>query len=52
MDLPAPSATIEENIPKHILQNKEMFFQYDKSAIHQLYSMITTQRKPGGHNSK
>jgi hypothetical protein len=40
MDLPVPSATIEENIPKHILQNKEIFFQYDKPAMKQLYSMI------------
>ena len=44
MDLPAPSATIEENIPKHILQNKEIFFQYDKPAIHQFYSMITNAK--------
>jgi hypothetical protein len=44
MDLPTPSATIEENIPKHILQNKEIFFQYDKLAIHQLYSMITNAK--------
>ena len=44
MDLPAPPATIEENIPKHILQNKEIFFQYDKPAIHQLYSMITNAK--------
>jgi len=44
MDLPAPPATIEENIPKHILQHKEIFFQYDKPAIHQLYSMITNAK--------
>jgi len=44
MDLPTPSATIEENIPKHILQNKEVFFQYDKLAIHQLYSVITNAK--------
>jgi len=44
MDLPTPSATIDENIPKHILQNKEIFFQYDKLAIHQLYSMITNAK--------
>ena len=44
MDLPAPSATIEENIPKHILQNEEMFFKYDKPAIHQLYSMINNAK--------
>ena len=30
MDLPPPPATIEENIPKHFLQNKEIFIQYDK----------------------
>jgi len=40
MDLPTPSPTIEENIPKHILQNREIFFQYDKPAIKQLYSMV------------
>ncbi|MBS1918884.1 MAG: hypothetical protein JST17_01385 [Bacteroidetes bacterium] len=40
MDMPAPSKTIEENIPKHILQNKKIFFKYDIQAIHQLYSMI------------
>ena len=44
MDLPTPAATIEKNIPKHILQNKEIFFQYDKPAIHQLYSMITNAK--------
>ena len=44
MDLPVPSATIEENIPKHILQNKEIFFQYDKPKIHQLYSMINNAK--------
>jgi hypothetical protein len=44
MNLPAPSATIEENIPKHILQNKEIFFQYDKPRIHQLYSMINNAK--------
>jgi len=40
MDLPVPSATIEENIPKLVLRNTEVFIQYDKPAIHQLYSMI------------
>ncbi len=44
MNLPAPPATIEENIPKHILQNKEIFFQYDKPRIHQLYSMINNAK--------
>jgi len=44
MNLPAPSATIDENIPKHILQNKEIFFQYDKPRIHQLYSMINNAK--------
>ncbi len=40
MDMPAPSKTIGENIPKHVLQNKEVFIKYDIQAIHQLYSMI------------
>ena len=40
MDLPTPATTIDENIPKYILQNKEVFFQYDKPSLHQLYSMI------------
>jgi len=44
MDLPAPPATIEENISKQILQNKEVFFQYDKPAIHQLYSMLSNAK--------
>jgi hypothetical protein len=44
MDLPVPATTIDENIPKHILQNKEIFFQYDKPAIHQLYSMINNAK--------
>ena len=44
MNLPAPPATIEENIPKHIPKNKEIFFQYDKPGIHQLYSMINNAK--------
>jgi hypothetical protein len=40
MDMPVPPKTIEENIPKHFLQNKEVFIKYDRQAIHQLYSMI------------
>ena len=40
MDMPTPSLTIEENIPKQVLQNKEVFIKYDMSSIHQLYSMI------------
>ena len=44
MDLPPPPPTIEENIPKQFLQNKEIFFKYDKPAIHQLYSMIRNAR--------
>ena len=44
MDLPAPPATIDENIPKQVLQNKAIFFQYDKARIHQLYSMITNAK--------
>ena len=44
MDLPPPPATIEENISQQILQNKEIFFQYDKPKIHQLYSMINNAK--------
>jgi hypothetical protein len=40
MDLPVPPKTIEENIPKLVLQNKKIFFKYDVQAIHQFYSMI------------
>jgi len=40
MDMPTPSLTIEENIPKQVLQNKEVFIKYDMPAIRQLYSMI------------
>jgi len=40
MNLPAPGATIEETIPKLVLQNTEIFIQYDKPAIKQLYSMM------------
>ena len=40
MDLPTPGATIEENIPKLVLRNTEVFIKYDKPAIKQLYSMI------------
>ena len=40
MELPVPPKTIEENIPKQVLQGKEIFFKYDKPVIHQLYSMI------------
>jgi len=44
MDLPVPPKTIEEIIPKPVPQNKEIFFQYDKQAIHQLYNMIRNAR--------
>jgi len=40
MDMPAPPTTIGEDVPKHVLQNKEVFVKYDMPAIHQLYSMI------------
>ena len=40
MDMPVPPKTIEENIPKHFLQNKEVFIKYDMPSIHQLFSMI------------
>ncbi|HET9824957.1 MAG TPA: hypothetical protein VFP87_06455 [Chitinophagaceae bacterium] len=40
MDMPAPPTSIGEDVPKHVLQNKEVFVKYDMPAIHQLYSMI------------
>jgi hypothetical protein len=40
LDMPVPPQTIEENIPKHVLQNKEVFIKYDIQAIRQFYSMI------------
>jgi hypothetical protein len=40
MEMPIPFLTIEENIPKQVLQNKEIFIKYDFPSIHQLYSMI------------
>ena len=40
MDMPTPPTTIGENVPKHVLQNKELFVKYDIPAIRQLYSMI------------
>ena len=40
MDMPVPPTTIEENIPKHVPQNKKVLIKYDIPAIHQLYSMI------------
>ena len=44
MDLPEPPTSIEENVPKHFLQNKEIFFKYDKLEIHHLYSMVTNAK--------
>jgi len=44
MNLPPPWATIEEVIPKIVPQNTEIFIQYDKSAIKQLYSMMTNSK--------
>ena len=44
INLPIPAATIEEVIPKRIQQNVEIFIQYDKAAIKQLYSMINNSR--------
>jgi hypothetical protein len=44
MNLPTPGTTIEEVIPKLVLQNTEIFIEYDKSAIKQLYSMMTNAR--------
>ena len=44
INLPAPAATIKEVIPKRIPKNVEIFIQYDKAAIKQLYSMINNSR--------
>src|SRR5688572_13555596 len=44
MDMPVPPKTIEENIPKHVLQNKKVFIKYDMQGIHQLYSMIANAK--------
>ena len=44
MDMPVPPKTIEEDVPKHILQNKEVFIKYDMQAIRQLYSMIANAK--------
>ena len=41
MNLPAPALIIEDVIPKRIPENTEIFIQYDKPAIKQLYSMMT-----------
>jgi hypothetical protein len=44
MNLPPPPVTIEEVVPKRILQNTQIFIQYDKPAIQQLYSMMTNAK--------
>jgi hypothetical protein len=44
MNLPPPPATIEEVVPKRILQNTQIFIQYDKPAIQQLFSMMTNAK--------
>jgi hypothetical protein len=44
MNLPTPSATIEEVVPKGILQHTNNFIQFDKPAIQQLYSMMTNSK--------
>lgn len=44
MNLPPPAATIEEVIPKRVLQNTEIFIEYDKQTIKQLYSMLTNAK--------
>lgn len=44
MNLPPPGASIEEVIPKLVPQNTEIFIQYDKPAIKQLYSMMTNAK--------
>jgi hypothetical protein len=41
MNLPAPAVVIQDVIPRRILQNTEVFIQYDKPAIKQLYSILT-----------
>jgi hypothetical protein len=44
MNLPPPAATIEENIPKLVLQNTEIFIKYEKRAIHHLYSIMANAK--------
>ena len=44
MNLPAPAVTIEEVVPKGVLQNTQIFIQYDRPAIQQLYSMMTNSK--------
>jgi hypothetical protein len=44
MNLPPPPATIDEVVPKGILWNTQVFIQYDKPAIQQLFSMITNAK--------
>ena len=44
MNLPPPPATIEEVVPKRILENTQIFIQYDKPAIQQLFSMMTNSK--------
>ena len=44
INLPTPAPTIEEVVPKRIPENIEIFIQYDKAAIKQLYSMINNSR--------
>jgi len=44
MNLPAPSATIEEVVPKRVLQKIQIFIQYDNQGIQQLYSMMTNAK--------
>ena len=44
MNLPPPGATIEEVIPRLVPKNTEIFIQYDKAAIKQLYSMMTNAK--------
>lgn len=44
MNLPPPPATIEEVVPKRVLQNTKIFIQYDNPAIQQLYSMMTNAK--------
>ena len=44
MNLPPPGATIEEVVAKLVPQNTEIFIQYDKPSIKQLYSTMTNAK--------
>ena len=44
INLPPPPATLEEIVPKLVLQNTAIFIQYNKPDIQQLYSIMTNAK--------